>query len=205
MTFQFEWLVIAAFAGIVAWAVINDCLAFRIPNVACVALVALYPAWVAVAWPADEPWLQIALHVGVGAGALVVGFVLFMLRAFGAGDAKLLAAIALWAGPALIVDLVLATAIAGGVLSMVIILGRRMADMFALEYRARALAAFFYRGRHTDAATGNDAAAEPAATEASAPRRPATISFERPIPYGIAIGFGAATVAYGLLTTFGAA
>ncbi len=192
------WLVIAAFAGIVAWAVINDILSYRIPNIACAALVLLYPAWLLAAWPAADPWLTIAAHVGVGMAALVVGFILFSLRAFGAGDAKLLAAVALWAGPAHILDLVLVTAIAGGILSLAVILGKRIIDGWTLQFTALHLMITGVAGRLF--------ARRPAGESPLPARRgPANSRFERPIPYGIAIGAGAVVVAYRLLTTSGAA
>ena len=202
-----EWFVLAAFAGIIVWAVLNDCLSYRIPNAASIALVLLYPAWLAVAWPASDPWLTIAMHVGIGVGMLVVGFVLYMLRAFGAGDAKLLAAVALWAGPAEILNLVLVTAVTGGVLSLVILLSRRMAETFALHYRARALVTLFSRGAAASEPPGADRPLSGADAKPDGPGngRSGHTTFERPIPYGVAIGAGAALVAYGLLTTFGAA
>lgn len=189
------WLVIAAFVGIVGWAVINDVLSYRIPNVACAALALLYPAWLAVAWPAEDPLLTVGLHLAVGFSTLVAGFVLFSLRAFGAGDAKLLAAVALWAGPAGIFDLVIYTAIAGGLLAVAVLLLRRLAQVFepqllALQLMLAGLATRMFP--------------RPASV-AGAPRPTRHTSFARPIPYGVAIAVGAAAVAYGLLTTSGAA
>ena len=199
--FFFAWLVIAAFTGIVGWAVINDVLSYRIPNVACAALVLLYPAWLLVAWPAVDPWVTIALHLGVGLAALVAGFILFILRAFGAGDAKLLAAVALWAGPAGILDLVLVTAIAGGVLSLVVIIVRRFVQIWSLQLLSLQLMIGGLADRLLP--RGQTAAATEGAPK---PRRgPANTSFNRPIPYGIALGAGTVAVAYGLLTTSGAA
>jgi prepilin peptidase CpaA len=197
--FHLAWLVIAAFAGIVGWAVITDVLSYRIPNVACAALALLFPVWLAVTWPAADPWTTVGLHLAVGAATLAAGFVLFILRAFGAGDAKLLAAVALWAGPAHILDLVLVTAIAGGILSLVVILGRRFLANWGPMLTMAQLAIVNAAARVCPrlAAAGGDG---------SRPRRgPANVTFQRPIPYGVAIGAGAAVVAYALLTTSGAA
>lgn len=199
--FHFDWIVIAAFLGIIAWAVVNDCLSYRIPNAACAALVLLYPFWLAVAWPAEDPWLQIAAHAGVALAALVVGFILFILRAFGAGDAKLLAATALWAGPAMILDLVLVTAIAGGVLSLVVILGKRFLENWSPYFAGLQMALAGFATRVLPKLRNP---AESAGDSSVGRSGPAHMNLARPIPYGIAIGVGAAVVAYGLLTTSGA-
>lgn len=199
--FHFDWIVIAAFLGIVAWAVINDCLSYRIPNAACAALVLLYPFWLAAAWPAEDPWLQIATHAGVAMGALVIGFILFMLRAFGAGDAKLLAATALWAGPAMILDLVLVTSIAGGVLSLVVILGKRFLENWSPYFAGLQIA---LSGFATRVLPRRRNATDSAGDSTFGRTGPANMNLARPIPYGIAIGVGAGVVAYGLLTTSGA-
>jgi prepilin peptidase CpaA len=50
-----------------------------------------------------------------------IGFLLFALNFIGGGDAKLLAAVALWAGPEHILDLLLVTALAGGGLSLILL------------------------------------------------------------------------------------
>jgi Flp pilus assembly protein protease CpaA len=123
---------------------------------------------------------------------LVVGFMLFAVHAFGAGDAKLLAAVALWAGPEYVLDLVLVTAVVGGVFSLVIIFARRLSDRFLIEYRIHALTALLFGSRQPSPADPDADTPQPAAR---------AVSFARPIPYGVAIGAGAALVAYGLLTT----
>lgn len=199
--FQIGWLLIAAYGGIVTWAVINDCISFRIPNAASIALVLLFPVWLALNWPVSGAWTHVGLHLAVGIGMLVVGFVLFAVRAFGAGDAKLLASVALWAGPEHVLDLVLATAIVGGAFSMVIIVARPLAERFLLEYRLRSLGALLFGNQRTvpDDPDTTDGHVGPASGASRG------VAFKRPIPYGVAIGAGAALVAYGLLTTSGAA
>ena len=47
-----------------------------------------------------------------------VGFVLFVFRFAGGGDVKLLAAVGMWAGSTLVFPYLVATAIAGGVISL---------------------------------------------------------------------------------------
>ena len=61
------------------------------------------------------------LFSGLAAGGLVlvIGFALWRLRVFGAGDAKWLAVTAAHAGPALVASQLLLTALAGGLLALV--------------------------------------------------------------------------------------
>ncbi len=116
-------LALLALAGLVFSAAISDILRFRIPNQICVALVLLYPAYVLAA---SQPvaWLP-ALAVAVA--SLIVGFILFLFNTCGGGDAKLFAAVALWAGPALILPLGLYTSLAGGVMVLFLWLQHRLA------------------------------------------------------------------------------
>ncbi len=116
-------LALLALAGLVFSAAISDILRFRIPNRICVALVLLYPAYTLAA---SQPvaWLP-ALVVALA--CLVAGFILFLFNTCGAGDAKLFAAVGLWAGPALILPLGLYTSLAGGVMVLFLWFQHRLA------------------------------------------------------------------------------
>lgn len=116
-------LALLAFAGLIFSAAISDILRFRIPNRISVALVLLYPAYLLAASQPVE-WI---LSIGVAVACLTVGFVLFSLKACGAGDAKLFAAAALWAGPELILPFGLYTTLAGGVMVLFMWLQHRLA------------------------------------------------------------------------------
>jgi len=65
-------------------------------------------------------------QLGIALVVLVAGAVLFFLRLWGAGDAKLLAALALWAPPSGLMTLLFWTAMSGGVLALLILLARRI-------------------------------------------------------------------------------
>lgn len=106
-------LALLAFVGLAVWAAYCDLRSFTIPNRASLAIAALYPAFV-LASPAPIDWIG---AVTVAAIVLLVGFFLFSRGWLGGGDAKLLAAISLWAGPALVMPFLLYTAAAGGLLS----------------------------------------------------------------------------------------
>ncbi|MEQ8369643.1 MAG: prepilin peptidase, partial [Alphaproteobacteria bacterium] len=89
-------------------------ISFTIPNAIPAVLVLLYPFHVLVAEP-HPAWLMSTAIAGV---VLALGMGLFALGLFGGGDAKLLAALALWAGPSQILPTLFVIALAGGVLSV---------------------------------------------------------------------------------------
>lgn len=68
--------------------------------------------------------VQIAVHLGVALVALAVGVGLFALGWLGGGDAKLIAAVALWLGLAGAGQFVLWTAVIGGGFSLLLMLAR---------------------------------------------------------------------------------
>lgn len=105
---------ISGFAGCTAVAAMSDVRELRVPNCLCAVIVLLFAGYAASAL---DP-LQIGLAVGVGFATLALGFILFSRGWLGGGDAKLLAAAALWAGPAHAVDLFAVTAVAGGALAL---------------------------------------------------------------------------------------
>ncbi len=106
--------VIALVLGLIAVAAATDVAEYRIPNRVSAAIAALYPVHVLCVGGTDWPWA-----LAVAATVLMGGFVLHLARAIGGGDVKLLAAVALWAGPAGVIEFLLATAVAGGVMAAV--------------------------------------------------------------------------------------
>jgi len=67
-------------------------------------------------------WSSLPWHLLCGMGVLVVGIMIFALGWLGGGDVKLLAALALWAGPDHLVLLLLMTCLAGGILALIYVL-----------------------------------------------------------------------------------
>ena len=108
-------LTVAMMMGLVLAAAIGDVKSYRIPNAFSLGLLALYPFF---ALTAPYPVALLA-SLGVMAAVLAVGFVVFSLRVMGGGDVKLMTALSLFAGPGLIMDLMLVTAVAGGAISIV--------------------------------------------------------------------------------------
>lgn len=101
---------------LLAWAASSDALEFTIPNCVSLGLVLLYPIHVLVS-PAPIEWgwsMLIALALFVPCIAL------FAAGGFGGGDVKLLTASALWAGPKLILPMLLLMSLVGGALAVLI-------------------------------------------------------------------------------------
>ena len=104
---------VICFAILLIWAAYSDARSFTIPNKLPVSIALLYPAYV-IGTPMPVDWVGALMVAGI---VLVVGFCLFACKAFGGGDAKLMAATTLWVGPAMMFDYVFITALAGGLLA----------------------------------------------------------------------------------------
>jgi prepilin peptidase CpaA len=116
-------LALLGFAALTFWAAVSDILHYTIPNRICLALVGLYPAYVvAAAQPVD--WLP---AIAIAGAVLAVGFGLFSVKLCGAGDAKFLAAVALWAGPLYALPFIVLTTLAGGAVALFMYLQHRFA------------------------------------------------------------------------------
>ncbi|MBL8556880.1 MAG: prepilin peptidase [Phenylobacterium sp.] len=102
-------------------AAVKDATTFTIPNGIPLALLVLFPV---AALAVGLPWAAFGWHVAVGAAVLVAGMAMFALRWVGGGDAKLLAAAALWVGWPGLLTLGLGAALAGGALAAFLILAR---------------------------------------------------------------------------------
>jgi prepilin peptidase CpaA len=101
-------------AGVIA-AALTDATSYTIPN-RLSAFLAL--AYVPAALATGVPPLAFAVSLGVGVAGLAAGIAMFALRWIGGGDAKLLAACALWLGLGAITPFLLWTAVAGGALAV---------------------------------------------------------------------------------------
>jgi len=152
----FHIAIIVIAAAIFIAAAINDAWSYRIPNYMCGLLLALFPLFVVTA-PREVDWHQNLAVFGLVA---VSGFAMFLGNLAGAGDIKLLSVSSLWAGPHLIAVLLVVTAIAGGVESII---------MAIVTYRRHRLTA------QKETAGGGEEKLSLA---------------KIPIPYGIAIAMG---------------
>lgn len=105
---------------------VYDLTTMKIPNWISIALAI---AFVPVALLVQLPWQDIAISLGLGLVALVIGITLFAFRILGGGDAKLLAASVIWVGLSGLLAFLLTTALAGGALSLVLLTGRKWAPL----------------------------------------------------------------------------
>lgn len=107
-------LCLACLIGLVYWAAFSDFAFMIIPNRISLAIVGLYPSFVFSA-PYQVDWVS-----GIATAAILfgAGFLLFTFRLAGGGDVKMLAAIGLWTGPALVMHFLIVTAMAGGIISL---------------------------------------------------------------------------------------
>ncbi len=115
------------------YAAVRDLMSYEIPNWVSLAIVVDFAARAGFGGMSLE---TLGLHLAVGTAALIVGAGLFFKGAIGGGDAKLLAACALWFGWPQFLPFVLLVAIAGGGLAIVVLVLRR-APMPAAWGRAR--------------------------------------------------------------------
>ena len=124
---------IACFVALVLVGAVSDVVSYRIPNIVVLMIFVLYPFFVLVS-PQEIEWLY---SLGICAAVLVVGIVLFNFKIFGAGDAKLLAVIMLWAGPKLAVPALLVGVLVSGILAIVMMTGARFIIASALSAMSR--------------------------------------------------------------------
>jgi len=109
------------FAALLLAVAVSDIRIQRIPNLYVLGIVLLYPQFVLTA-PQAIDWRSGLICFGA---VLAVGFVLSsVFRLMGAGDAKLLAAAALWTDGKLIVPFLMITAVSGGMFAAYLLLRR---------------------------------------------------------------------------------
>ena len=109
-------LILISFPFCLLAAAITDLQRFIIPNWTSILLAI---SFFICAIASGLSFEAIAAHLAVGAAGLAVGFTLFALGLWGAGDGKLLAAAALWFDPIAAASFVLYGSMAGGVLGAV--------------------------------------------------------------------------------------
>ena len=122
MSLDFASLLLGAVGGLLLIAVWTDLTSYRIPNWISLAVLGLFPLF---AYRIGLSLNDLLWHGLAFAVVLAAGLVLFVWNRLGAGDAKLLAAVALWVGwgdP--LIRLVTLTTLIGGGLSLTILLCR---------------------------------------------------------------------------------
>lgn len=119
-----SWFLIALLSAGLLWAAVGDWRTRTIPNWlnGAIALLAI-PFW----WVSGlSLWPDVALQVGVALAVLFVFFLAFQMGQMGGGDVKMLFALALWLPPMAVVQLIMIMAIAGGVLTVAMLIPHRL-------------------------------------------------------------------------------
>lgn len=124
-----------ALTGLMAGAFYYDLTRYVIPNWLNLAILLLYPIFALMAEP--SPDYMVALEgLGIVFG---VGYVLWALKMMGAGDIKLLSALALWCGfTQLLLTLLIYTAVLGGALALFIYFFRLFWPAVLARYKSDA-------------------------------------------------------------------
>ncbi|WP_104017264.1 A24 family peptidase [Roseovarius nitratireducens] len=104
-------------------AAVSDAVTLRIPNALILYLLAGYAATAALTGPG---WADLAASAAVGIAILAGGALLFARGWMGGGDVKLLAVTALWLEPAAMPAFLLLTAMAGGLLTLALVICRAL-------------------------------------------------------------------------------
>ncbi len=116
-------LVLFVLPGLLALAAGWDLVSYTIPNRLSLALVASFAVFALLS---GLPFPLLGGHLAAGAVALAAGFSLFAAGYIGGGDAKLFTVTALWFGFADLPSYALVAALFGGVLTLAILMGRRL-------------------------------------------------------------------------------
>ncbi|MFN4353592.1 prepilin peptidase [Parvibaculum sp.] len=118
-----SYLVLAIFPLAMIFGAIWDLTTMTIPNMLTAALAVAFLMLVPFS---GLGWQEAGLHLAAGAAMLVVGMVMFGFGWIGGGDAKFLAAIALWLGWSDLLGYLLLASVLGGALTLVLLWFRSM-------------------------------------------------------------------------------
>jgi len=113
---------LVVFPAAMAYAAASDLVTMTIPNWLCLVLVAGFALCAA---SLGLSWSAIGWHLAAGFAMLTICFGLFAAGWIGGGDAKLAAATALWFGFEQLLPYLLFASLAGGVLTVVMVLLRQ--------------------------------------------------------------------------------
>ena len=126
-------VILTIFPVCMLFATFYDIFTMTIPNKITLVLIATF----AICAPLAGISLETALwSIGLSIFVLMIGFALFSVGIMGGGDVKLLAASTLWFGTAFTVPYILYASILGGVLTLAILLLRRLPllPLFATKF-----------------------------------------------------------------------
>ena len=113
----------AILALMLLWAAVVDIRTRTIANGLNIAIAVMAPLF----WWATgvDLWPEAAIRVGVAAAVFLLFTIAFYVGAMGGGDVKLAAALALWFAPGDTLFLIVITSLAGGVLTLIVMIEHR--------------------------------------------------------------------------------
>ena len=117
-------ILVAILAAMLLVAATGDLRARIIPNWlnAAIALLAI-PFW----WLSGLPlWPEVVAQIAIAAGVFAVFAIAFRIGAMGGGDVKMVAALALWLPPLAVLKLLVIMSLAGGVLTVAMLVRHRL-------------------------------------------------------------------------------
>lgn len=123
-----------SFIGFLLYAAINDIRAFTITNKLNIVFAACFLLFF---FPLGLGLKGLGIHFLTAIAAFVIGFLLFAIGAWGGGDAKLIAATAFWLGPNAMLGYAIYTALAGGILAIILLIARFVAKKYGLPKKPR--------------------------------------------------------------------
>ncbi len=119
-----EIALLGFFPAVMAAAAVSDLISMTISNRISLLLLAGFPL---MAYAAGLPLETIGWHLLAGLAMLAIGFFFFAMGWIGGGDAKLMAATAVWLGWSHLLDYALLASFLGGGLTLAIVFARRYA------------------------------------------------------------------------------
>ena len=128
-----RWGCVIALAFVLIVAAITDIRDRRIPNWTVLAVIILFAGWIFVA-PPSASLLSSLEAAGI---AFVVTYALYAFGIFGAGDAKLFSALALFAGMKTILPFAVITTLVGGAIALVIVFLRPTRALVMFQLRGK--------------------------------------------------------------------
>jgi prepilin peptidase CpaA len=114
----FDYALLMVFPAAMAFAAAMDLFTMTIPNRISLFLVG---SFLVVAPLTGMSMADFGAHIGTGLAVLAISIVMFGFGLFGGGDAKLLAAAALWIGYEALLPYVVLVTVLGGLLALVIL------------------------------------------------------------------------------------
>ncbi|HVF83474.1 MAG TPA: prepilin peptidase [Sphingomicrobium sp.] len=117
------WALMLLLALLLVRVVVTDLRSYTISNRLNLAIAALAPLyWWSIGLPV---WPDVAMQVGLALTVFALFALLFAAGLMGGGDVKLAAALALWFAPTAMLNLVVIMSLAGGVLTLFVLMRHR--------------------------------------------------------------------------------